>query len=83
VGAPISNLLPEKRKSFAAPSPAEARSAASAWLNDFSQHGPLALRSIRVDGDGDEFIAVVIYRDTRTEPSPRYFADKPPLAKSA
>lgn len=84
MNAPISLLLPEKRKVFVAPSPAEARSACSVWLNDFSTHGPLAIRSIRVNEDGDAFAAVVTYRDAVIETSPRYFADREPeWAKSA
>jgi hypothetical protein len=59
MNAPISLLLPEKRKMFFAPSPAEARVAASTWLNDFTIHGPLAIRSIRVEEDGETFAAVV------------------------
>ena len=78
----VRTLVPEKRKSFAAASPAEARVAASVWLNDFAEHGPLAIRSIRVEELGETFVAIVTYRDTKIEPSPRYFVSEPELLKA-
>ena len=83
MNAPVSILMPEKRRSFSAASPGEARAAASAWLGNFDEHGPLAIRSIRVDQEGEDFVAVVTYRDTRIEISPRYFDSVPPFARSA
>ena len=45
---PMTSLEDEKSKSFAAYSPGEARSAATQWLSDFTDHGPLRIMSIRV-----------------------------------
>jgi len=78
----ISTLMLEKRKSFAALSPGEARKAASVWLGDFTEHGPLVIRSIRVDEDGGDYVAVVTYRDAKVETSPRYFVAEPELLKT-
>jgi hypothetical protein len=66
---------PEKRKSFPGDSPPAARDAASAWLRDFSAHGPLDIRSIRVSEEADRFIATVVYSEARIELTPRHFPD--------
>ena len=44
----MTSLGDEKSKSFAAYSPGEARCAATQWLGDFEDHGPLRITSIRV-----------------------------------
>lgn len=77
---------PEMRKSFPARSPAAARVAASTWLGDFGQHGPLKIRSIRVVGDHEHFEAVVTYSDMKrvTEDAPEQeLSREEPLLKSA
>jgi hypothetical protein len=65
----------EKSKSFAAYSPGEARSAATQWLGDFKDHGPLRITSIRVTEERGLFVATVVYSEMKVESSPRYFAD--------
>lgn len=71
----------EKRKAFPGESPPAARDAASAWLRDFSAHGPLDIRSIRVSEEGDRFIATVIYAEAKIEVTPRHFPDHQPAAE--
>jgi hypothetical protein len=83
MSTPATGQRPEMRKSFSAGSPHEARSAASAWLGDFSAHGPLHLRSIRVVEEGDAFAALVTYREAEVETTPRHFDDAAPGAESA
>jgi hypothetical protein len=73
----------EMRKSFTAESPGRARAAASAWLGDFSAHGPLNLRTIRVVEEGEAFAAVVTYSEAKVETTPRYFDKYVPMLKSA
>jgi hypothetical protein len=74
----------EKSKSFPGESPCAARDAATAWLRDFSEHGPLDIRSIRVSEDGETFVATVIYADATIEITPRHFPDhhRLPVAQS-
>ena len=55
---------PAKSREFAADSPAAARIAAAAWLQDFSAHEPLEIDSIRTERRGDNFVAVVTYRSS-------------------
>jgi hypothetical protein len=74
----MTSLEDEKSKSFAAYSPGEARSAATQWLGDFRDHGPLKITSIRVTEERDLFVATVVYSETKVESSPRYFADYTP-----
>ena len=54
---------PARFRSFDAGSPGEARVAASLWLGDFQQHGPLDIRSLRVIPNNDRFLAVLTYSD--------------------
>jgi hypothetical protein len=57
--------LLKQRKAFPGDTPWSARGAASKWLSDFSQHGPLHIGSIRVIEDGEMFEAVVTYSEMR------------------
>ena len=75
---PMTCLEDEKSKSFAAYSPGEARSAATQWLSDFTDHGPLRIMSIRVTEERGLFVATVAYSEMTVESSPRYFADHKP-----
>jgi hypothetical protein len=84
--SPYDPSAPEMRKTFPARSPSAARVAASMWLNDFRQHGPLRIRSIRVIGDDDRFEAVVTYSEMKPviPEGPRLSPpSKEPLLKSA
>jgi hypothetical protein len=74
---------PEKRRSFPGVSPPAARNAASSWLRDFSAHGPLDIRSIRVSEKGDHFIATVVFSEAMIELTPRHFPDDQPAEKTA
>ena len=69
---PMTYLEEEKSKSFAAYSPGEARLAATLWLGDFKDHGPLRIKSIRVTEERDLFVATVAYSERKVENSPRY-----------
>ena len=69
---PMTYLEEEKSKSFAAYSPGEARLAATLWLGDFKDHGPLRIKSIRVTEERDLFVATVAYSEGKVENSPRY-----------
>ena len=60
LGEPIA---PDQSKIFAGESPGKARTAASVWLGDFSQHGPLHIHRIRVARKQDTFLAVVTYSE--------------------
>jgi hypothetical protein len=71
----------EMRKSFKADSPPAARDAASAWLRDFSAHGPLDIRSISVSEEEDHFVATVIYSNASIEITPRHFPARLPQAE--
>lgn len=71
--------MPEKRKAFAAYTPGEARTAASQWLRNFKEHGPLDIKSIKVAPERDLFVATVIYGELTVETSPRYFENYEPL----
>jgi len=82
MGASSQMSATEKRRSFIGITPWEARGAASLWLSDFTEHGPLDLQSIRVHEEGDFFVAWVVYSEMAVESSPRYFEDRP-LRKSA
>lgn len=59
------NDLPRAGKfmSFQADCAGQARVAASRWLGDFSQHGPLNIRAIRVVPKDEHFVAIVTYSD--------------------
>ena len=78
---PMTSLGDEKSKSFAAYSPREARSAATQWLGNFKDHGPLRIISIRVTEERDLFVATVAYSEMTVEHSPRYFADYSPSTR--
>jgi hypothetical protein len=71
---------PEQKKTFPGPNPCAARDAASAWLRDFSSHGPLDIRSISVSEDGETFVATVTYCDAKIEITPRHFPESRPAA---
>ncbi len=71
--------MSEQRKSFAAYSPSEARAAASSWLRDFTAHGPLEIKSIKVAEENDLYVATVAYAEMTIEKSPQYFADYEPV----
>lgn len=72
------------RKSFQAQLPRDARNAASAWLGDFTAHGPLDIRSIRLVEEPDAFVAVVTFSEMPAEDSPpRYFDNVVPMLRSA
>lgn len=73
----------EKSKAFAAYTPGEARTAASAWLRNFKDHGPLKIDSIKVSEERDLFIATVAYSEMTVEETPRYFEDYQPQFKKA
>jgi hypothetical protein len=79
----MSSLGGEKSKAFAAYSPSEARSAATQWLGNFKDHGPLKIQSIRVTEERELFIATIAYSEMTVETSPRYFANYIPLRTSA
>lgn len=53
----------DQSRLFEGDSPGRARAAASAWLGDFTQHGPLRIRRITVSENGDTFIAIVTYSE--------------------
>ena len=73
----------EKSKAFPGESPNAARDAATVWLRDFSEHGPLDIRSIRVSEDGETFVATVTYADATIETTPRHFPDHQPVMQTA
>ncbi len=77
--------MAKKRKSFAGYTAGEARTAASDWLRNFKDHGPLEIKSIRVSEERQYFVATVTYAEMAAEPAPtQYFADyEPVLLKSA
>ena len=75
--------MSEKRKSFAAYTPGEARAAASSWLRNFKEHGPLEIRSIAVAPERDFYVATVAYAEMTVEATPQYFADYRPMLRSA
>lgn len=75
--------MAEKSKAFAAYTPAEARKAATDWLRNFKDHGPLKIDSIRVTEERDLFVATIAYSEMTVEATPRYFADYEPIAKPA
>lgn len=72
----MSSDAEEKSKSFPGKSPNAARDAASEWLRDFSEHGPLDIRSIRVSEEGEAFLATVTYTTAKIEITPRHFPTK-------
>jgi hypothetical protein len=74
----------EQSKSFSGESPDAARNAASEWLRDFSSHGPLDIRSIRVSEEDESFVATVTYTNATIEITPRHFPDhhRLPVAQS-
>ncbi len=74
---------PEEKKTFRGSSPNIAREAASRWLRDFSAHGPLNIRSIRVSEANDAFVATVIYSEATIELTPRHFPDYVPASQTA
>jgi hypothetical protein len=75
--------VPRMRKAFQGSTPWGARAAASKWLSDFSEHGPLHIRSIRVIEDGDSFEAVVTYSAMRLDSDmPKMPAAPLPLLKT-
>jgi hypothetical protein len=72
-----------RRKEFAAYSAGEARTAASQWLNNFRDHGPLDIRSIKTHEDRDLFVATVFYTEMTIEQSPQYFPNYQPQFRKA
>lgn len=72
-----------KRKEFAAYTAGEARTAASAWLKNFKDHGPLDIHGIRTSEDRDLFIATVTYTEMTVEETPQYFPNYQPQFKKA
>lgn len=74
----------KRRKSFAGYTAGEARKAASAWLGNFDEHGPLDIKSIRVAERQDQFVATVTFSEMVVEQTPRHFPGaQPVLLKSA
>jgi hypothetical protein len=72
--------MASKRKSFAGRSAGEARAAASDWLRNFRDHGPLEIKSISVSEENRRYVATVIYGEMAVEPAPpQYFADYRPV----
>jgi hypothetical protein len=71
--------MTDKRKSFAAYTPSEARAAASQWLRNFKEHGPLQIKSIKVAEERDLFIATVAYAEMTVEATPQYFPNYQPI----
>ena len=59
--AELPHLSTPRIMEFSADSAGEARSAAGEWLNDFSNHGPLEIKSITTTLYRDKFVAVVAY----------------------
>ncbi len=53
----------DQSRVFVGETPGVARSAASVWLSDFSQHGPLNIRRISVAQNQDTFAAIVTYSE--------------------
>ncbi len=53
----------DQSRLFEGDSPGHARAAASKWLGDFSQHGPLRIRRITVSESGETFVAIVTYSE--------------------
>jgi hypothetical protein len=75
--------MAENWKSFTGQSPGEARSAASDWLRNFKEHGPLEIRSLRVSGNDERFTATVTYSEMTVEATPQHFPNYEPVLKSA
>ncbi len=59
----VEPMARDQSKVFLGESPGVARSAASVWLSDFSQHGPLSIRRISVAQNQDTFAAIVTYSE--------------------
>jgi hypothetical protein len=75
--------VPRMRKAFSGDTPWGARAAASKWLSDFSDHGPLHIRSIRVIEIGEAFEAVVTYSAMRLDSEmPKMPAAPMPMLKA-
>lgn len=72
-------MAADKSKAFAAYTPGEARKAATEWLRNFREHGPLKISSIRVTEERDLYVATVAYSEMTIETSPRYFEDYQPI----
>ena len=53
----------DQSRLFEGESPGHARAAASKWLGDFSQHGPLRIRRITVSESGETFVAIVTFSE--------------------
>ncbi len=53
----------DQSRLFEGDSPGGARAAASQWLGDFSQHGPLRIRRISVSQNGESFVAIVTFSE--------------------
>jgi hypothetical protein len=74
--------MSDKRKSFAAYTPGEARRAASDWLRNFKEHGPLEIKNIKVAAKRDLFVATVAYAEMTVEATPQYFLNYQPILPS-
>lgn len=70
----------EQQKTFNGSSASAARDAASSWLRNFSLHGPLDIRSIRVTEEGESFVATVVYSDASIDFTPRHFPEPKPVS---
>jgi hypothetical protein len=60
--AVLQRLSERRTESFTAASAGKARTAATAWLSDFSRHGPLQIESIITAAKQDQFVTVVTYQ---------------------
>ena len=60
---PGESVALNQSKVFVAESPAKARTAASTWLMDFTQHGPLNIKRISVTRSEETFLAIVTYSE--------------------
>src|SRR5687768_14494895 len=64
--AELPRLGPLRTWEFSAETPVKARAAAVEWLNDFGQHGPLQIETLRTIARGDLFVAVLTCRSIQT-----------------
>jgi hypothetical protein len=60
--AVLPRLSEMRSERFTAASAGKARGAATAWLGDFGQHGPLQIESIRTAAEEDQYVTVVTYQ---------------------
>ena len=67
----VNSSAGEKSRAFAAYTPGEARTAASLWLRNLNDHGPLNISSIRITEERDLFVATVAYSEMTVETTPQ------------